>query len=82
MIKVTASAAISRLGMRFGERKKRAEEEGGSPAMTSVDEENVIDFSRLVSSAMQILEIENQAIIDGDTRKRVCGGSLTQVSPA
>jgi hypothetical protein len=24
----------------------------------------------------------NQLGIDGDTRKRVCGGSLTQVSPA
>lgn len=68
MSKVTATSAISRLGLRFGERKRRSED-GENPALTSTDEGNIQDFSLLVQSAMDLLEIENEALLVGDARR-------------
>lgn len=71
-MKVSPSAAISRLGLRFGERRRRAQD-GERPPLTADDENNISDFSRIVESTIRLLEVENEALRDGNvTRVSEC----------
>ena len=68
MMKVTASQAISRLGARLGERRRRASQ-GERPPLTRDDEQNISEFTRIVDDTIQVLAIENDALKNGDVSR-------------
>lgn len=67
-MKVSPSAAISRLGLRFGERRRRAQD-GERPPLTTDDENNISDFASLISETIRLLDGENQALIAGQVSR-------------
>ena len=64
-MKVSASSAISRLGLRFGERRQR-QEGGERPPLTSDDEANISDFALLIERTIALLALENEALVAGN----------------
>ena len=79
MMKVSASQAISRLGARLRERRRRASQ-GERPPLTGDDEQNISEFTRIVDSTIQLLAIENDALRAGDvTRVAECFDAKSQL---
>ena len=64
MIGVPKTSALSRLGMRLGERKARDGEEGAG--LTDEDEGNIAEFEKILSSTLDFLRKENGALEDRD----------------
>jgi|GEM_PF-303946 len=64
-MKLTPSAAISRIAARFQERRSRAAL-GERPPLTGDDEENISRFAGIVTELTALLERENAALADGD----------------
>jgi hypothetical protein len=65
MMKVPRASAISKLGIRLRERRGRASA-GDHPALTETDDENIASFESLLSRAIDVLNLENQALIEGN----------------
>ncbi|WP_134680630.1 hypothetical protein [Paracoccus ravus] len=65
MTGITASSAISRLGQRLGERRRRRSE-GAHPAFTSDDLQNISDFEKLVEDTIRLLNLENDGLASGN----------------
>lgn len=63
-MKVPPTSALSRLGLRFGERRQR-EQGGERPPLTTDDETNISEFAALVSRTIALLAIENEALVSG-----------------
>lgn len=68
MMEVGPSSAISRLGARLGERRRRARD-GERPPLTRDDEENIGSFSRIIEQTIALLGVENDALAAGDVGK-------------
>lgn len=64
-MRILATGALSRLGLRLGERRQRTQA-GDRPALTSDDEANIADFESLVGDAIRLLAHENDALVEGD----------------
>lgn len=74
-----AKNAISRLGARLGERRQKAKD-GERPALTGDDEINITEFSRLVQGTIDLLRVENEALVTGDVEKvAACYGPKSEL---
>jgi len=66
-MKILPTGAISRLGIRLSERRRRSQA-GENPALTETDYDNITEFEKLIGGAIKILELENEALERGDAR--------------
>lgn len=78
-MRIAAKNAISRLGARLGERRQKAKD-GERPALTGDDEVNITEFSRLVQGTIDLLRVENEALVSGDVEKvAACYGTKSEL---
>lgn len=64
MIGIPPTSALSRLGMRLGERKARSGPD--DTGLTQEDEDNIRNFEGLLSDTLGLLRKENEALVDKD----------------
>lgn len=67
-MKITPPAPLSRLALRFAERRARAAL-GERPPLTEDDERNISDFGALVGELSELLGHENSALQQGDVSR-------------
>jgi hypothetical protein len=68
MMKIPAAGAISKLGIRLRDRRRRSSD-GEDPALTQDDEQNIEKFEKLVVETNALLDRENDALSKGDVSK-------------
>lgn len=64
-MRVPPTAPLTRLGLRFNERRERAAR-GETSAMTESDEKNITAFTQVVEQLSDLLQQENEALQRGD----------------